>query len=201
MDWKYGVVVCIPKKGNLTECDNWRGVILLSIPGKVYCQMILNRMRDMVDGELREEQADVRPKCSCAQQIFTFRHIIEKHQKLITYGIPRKIVSAIETIYEQSRRYMRCCVKAEDGYRDWFHMVTGVRQDCILSPFSSPWVMRLATRDNEGITCVKEERLSDLDFADDIAALSNTPQGLQCLMESVARYADGLGLVIIEKKT
>ena len=134
---------------------------LLSIPGKVYCQMILNRMRDMVDVELPEEQAGFRPKCSCAQQIFTFRHIIEKHQEyqlplaisfidftkafdsihrpsmrkiLITYGIPRKIVSAIETIYEQSRRYMRCCVKAEDGYSDWFHVVTGVRQDCILSP-------------------------------------------------------------------
>ena len=47
---------------------------------------------------------------------------------------------------------------------------------------------------------MKEERLSDLDFADDTAAVSNTTQGLQCLVESVGRYADGLGLVIIEEK-
>ena len=48
-DWRNGAVVCIPKKGNLTECDSWRGVTLLSIPGKVYCQVILNHMRDAVD--------------------------------------------------------------------------------------------------------------------------------------------------------
>ena len=42
VDWKDGVVVCIPKKGNLAECENWRDITLLSIPEKVYCQMILN---------------------------------------------------------------------------------------------------------------------------------------------------------------
>ena len=78
VDREDGIVVCIPKKGNLSECDNWRGVTLLSIPGKVYCQMILNRMRDMVDGELQEELADFRPKCSCAEQIFTLKRIVEK---------------------------------------------------------------------------------------------------------------------------
>ena len=48
-DWRHGAVVCIPKKGNLTEFDNWKGVTLLSIPGKAYCQVILNRMQDAVD--------------------------------------------------------------------------------------------------------------------------------------------------------
>ena len=52
--WRNGAVVCIPKKGNLTQCDSWTGVTLLSIPGKVYCQVILNRMRDAVDKELWE---------------------------------------------------------------------------------------------------------------------------------------------------
>ena len=41
-DLKDGAVICIPKKGNLAQCDNWRGVTLLSIPGKIYCLMILN---------------------------------------------------------------------------------------------------------------------------------------------------------------
>ena len=52
--------------------------MLLSIPGKVYCQIILNRLRDVVDGELREEQAGFRPKRACAEQIFTLRRTIEK---------------------------------------------------------------------------------------------------------------------------
>ena len=51
-DWKMVEVVCIPKKGNLAECDNWRGVTLLSNPGKVYCMIILNQIYDTVDNEL-----------------------------------------------------------------------------------------------------------------------------------------------------
>ena len=41
-DWKNCEVVCIPKKGNLAEYDNLRGVTLMSNPGKVYFQIILN---------------------------------------------------------------------------------------------------------------------------------------------------------------
>ena len=35
--WKNGCIVCIPKKGKLKECDNWKAVTQLSILGKVYC--------------------------------------------------------------------------------------------------------------------------------------------------------------------
>ena len=33
-DWKNGVIVPLPKKGNLSDCNNWRGITLLSIAGK-----------------------------------------------------------------------------------------------------------------------------------------------------------------------
>jgi len=34
-DWQCGVIVSLPKKGDLSDCGNWRGITLLSIPGKV----------------------------------------------------------------------------------------------------------------------------------------------------------------------
>ena len=40
-DWKNGTIVKIPKKGDLTDCNNWRGITLLSVPGKVFCSIIL----------------------------------------------------------------------------------------------------------------------------------------------------------------
>ena len=40
-DWKDRNVICIPK-GNLAKCDSWRGITLLSVMGKVYCQILLN---------------------------------------------------------------------------------------------------------------------------------------------------------------
>ena len=226
-DWKDGVVVCIPKKGNLTDCDNWRGVTLLSIPGKVYCQMILNRLRDVVDSKLREEQAGFRPKRSCAEQIFILRRIIEKCNEyqvpiaisyidfskafdsihrpslskvLLSYGIPLKIVKAIEQIYTGSR----CSIRTEDGLSDWFQVLTGVRQGCILSPLlfavAIDWVMKQVTG-NKGIDWVENQKLSDLDFADDIAALSYNTQDLQEFVNAIGETAGGLGLVISNKKT
>ena len=59
--WKNGTIVCIPKKGKLNDCDNWGRVTLLSTPGKVYYQMIMNDMYVMVDAQLCEKQAGFRP--------------------------------------------------------------------------------------------------------------------------------------------
>ena len=33
--WKKGLIVKLPKKGNLNECKNWRGIMLLSVVSKV----------------------------------------------------------------------------------------------------------------------------------------------------------------------
>jgi len=34
------------KKGNLADCNNWRGVTLLSIPSKVFCKVVMMRIRN-----------------------------------------------------------------------------------------------------------------------------------------------------------
>ncbi|VDP36370.1 unnamed protein product [Schistosoma curassoni] len=36
MDWKEGHLIKIPKKGDLSKCENYRGITLLSVPGKVF---------------------------------------------------------------------------------------------------------------------------------------------------------------------
>ena len=42
-DWKNGHITVLPKKGDLTLCTNHRGIMLLSIPGKVLSRIILER--------------------------------------------------------------------------------------------------------------------------------------------------------------
>ena len=32
-EWKFGYIVPLPKKGDLSVCKNWRGIMLLSVPG------------------------------------------------------------------------------------------------------------------------------------------------------------------------
>ena len=34
-EWKKGYLVKLPKKWDLSSCNNWRGIMLLSIPSKI----------------------------------------------------------------------------------------------------------------------------------------------------------------------
>ena len=68
----------LPKKGNLTDCNIWRGRALLSMPGKVLSIALLERLKDAADERLREQQAGFRKSRSCCEQIFTLRNIIEQ---------------------------------------------------------------------------------------------------------------------------
>jgi len=47
-EWKTRIIIKLPKKGSLTECGNWRGITLLSVPRKILCRIILDRMKDAI---------------------------------------------------------------------------------------------------------------------------------------------------------
>ena len=47
-DWNKGVIIKIPKKGDLQNCDNWRGITLLSMPSKIFCRILLNRIEGLL---------------------------------------------------------------------------------------------------------------------------------------------------------
>ncbi|XP_055387991.1 uncharacterized protein LOC129616393 [Condylostylus longicornis] len=57
--WKKGLIIKLPKKGNLTHCDNWRGITLLNISYKVLATIIQNRLREKLENTIREEQAGI----------------------------------------------------------------------------------------------------------------------------------------------
>ena len=77
-DWKVGLIVKLPKKGDLTDCNNWRGIMLLSMTIKIFSRIVLDRISASVDKLLRKNQADFRKGKSCSDQIFTLRQIIEQ---------------------------------------------------------------------------------------------------------------------------
>ena len=64
------LVVKVFKKGDLSDCKNWRGVTLLPAISKIFCRMILERIKNGVDKKLR-------PKRSTTEQTFTRRNILE----------------------------------------------------------------------------------------------------------------------------
>jgi sorting nexin-29 len=77
-DWKEGILFKVPKKGDLTECANWRRITLLNTNSKLLTRIMLERMKKETDKKLRENQAGFRAKRSCTDHITTLRIIIEQ---------------------------------------------------------------------------------------------------------------------------
>ena len=84
---------------------------------------------------------------------------------------------------------------------EWFPVESGVRHGCILSPVlflvTIDWIMQKTTSDKpRGIQWTIFSHLEDLDFADDLAALSSKREHLQEKTDRLNKYGKQIGLNI-----
>jgi len=82
VNWRMGIIIQLPKKGDLTDCSNWRGITLLSVPGKVLARILLNRMKDAVDQLLHHQQVGFKPGRLCMDQIFSLRQTVDSRKSI-----------------------------------------------------------------------------------------------------------------------
>lgn len=95
-------------------------------------------------------------------------------------GIPVQFINIFKIFYQSSN----CCVKINSGATIFSNIITGVTQDHILSPFlfllTVDFVMWKAMNGpNSEIPWKNLRRLTDLDFANDVALLLETSASLQ----------------------
>ena len=79
-EWTQSLVIPLPKKGNLNQCQNFRTIILISHPTKIMLRVILNRLKAKAEELLAEEQAGLRSGRSTGERILNSRVLTEKHQ-------------------------------------------------------------------------------------------------------------------------
>ncbi|CAH8858518.1 unnamed protein product [Trichobilharzia szidati] len=53
-DWKKDYLLKLPKRGDLGQCKNWSGIMLLPIPSKILSRIILERIKHPLDEKLPE---------------------------------------------------------------------------------------------------------------------------------------------------
>ena len=53
-NWWDAILVPIPKKGDLSSCDNWHGISLLDVVGKVVARVLQVRQQKVAEEELPE---------------------------------------------------------------------------------------------------------------------------------------------------
>ena len=67
----------IPKKVDPTQCDNWHGISLLDVTGKIFAKIIHSRLQNVAE-VLPDSQCGFRAGRRCADMIFCAHQLVEK---------------------------------------------------------------------------------------------------------------------------
>ena len=192
-DWSKGLITPVYKMGDKLDPSNYRAITLLSIPGKVFCRMILNRIQETIDNHLTEVQCGFRSSRGTTDDVFVVRQIIEKARErriklhwnfvdfkaafdtiwrealwkcLRSIGVDQVLVDLIENTYKQTE----CAVVINGKITDWFQVVTGVSQGCLLSPSLFNLFLEFVMKDlrnlDNGIQ-MGEMSINNIRYADD----------------------------------
>ena len=65
-DWKVVCIIPVYKgKGDRRDCVNYRGITILSIPGKIYGKVLINRVIESTKEQVAEKQGGFRLGRGC----------------------------------------------------------------------------------------------------------------------------------------
>ena len=158
--WKDVEIAVIHKKGNTEDCNNYRGLSLMSHKGKVLELMIRNRLTPSIYGAdqiVPDYQFGFRPRCG-TQEAILISHLLAGSAK--EYGVPlykcyidltkaydkvnRDLLWRILTLYGISERYVKVIREMHQGARAkvrWksytsvdFPLNRGLKQGSTISP-------------------------------------------------------------------
>ena len=245
-DWADAVLVAIPKKGDLSLCDNWRGISLLDVVGKVFAQIMKQRLQSVADTELAESQCGFRKGRGCIDMIFCARQVIEKSiehveplyvvfvdlrkaydsvpreamwKVLGKYGIPRKMISLIQSFHENMSAELKVNGQILEGE---ISVSNGLRQGCTMAPTLFNLYLNLVVDvwrnqcSEDGITILfnvdghlvgsrsskfNTARWSELKFADDTAIFGPSRDKIIHAMSKLFTVTAQFGLTISVSKT
>lgn len=76
--WKETIIIPLHKKGDKTDCCNYRGISLLNTAYKVFSKVLLGRLVPYVKESLGEYQCGFRKGKSTVKQLSIIGQIIEK---------------------------------------------------------------------------------------------------------------------------
>jgi hypothetical protein len=76
--WKWSIVVPIHKRGDKTDCSNYRGISFLSTSHKILSNILLARLSPYADEIMGDNQCGFRRKRSTTDQISYIQQILEE---------------------------------------------------------------------------------------------------------------------------
>ena len=219
-DWQTGVIIPIIKKGDRKHRTNYKGISLLSLPGKVYAKCLEIKWREIVESKLDDGQCGFRPSFSTTDQIFEksceygkdflacLVDLEKAHDRvsrdklwkvLQEYGVNGQLLRAIKSFYCRPE----VCVRENGKQSKPFLVGVGFRQECVLSPFLFIVYMNWIDKCSQVDECatIGNCKISRPLFADDLVLLVSTEPGLQRALNRFVDACDTAGMKISTAKT
>ena len=151
------IVTLYKNKGSRSDCNNYRGISLLSVVGKLIARVILVRLQLLAERIYPESQCGFRAERSTIDMVFSVRQLQEKcrEQQMPLYiafvdltkafdlvsrsgllvllqkvGFPPKLFSIIRSFHSGTN----ATVQFHGSSSEPFIILSGVKQGCVLAP-------------------------------------------------------------------
>ncbi|KAK3550852.1 hypothetical protein QTP70_006160 [Hemibagrus guttatus] len=198
LDWATGVVVPLFKKGDRRVCSNYRGITLLSLPGKVYSRVLERRVRPVLEGSGEFAQPVHMCFVDLEKAFDRVPHGI-LWEVLWEYGVRDPLLRDVRSLYNRSRSLVRIA----SCKSDLFPVHVGLRQGCPLSPVLFIVFMDRISRRSQGLEGVRfgDHRVSSLIFADDVVLLVSSGLDLQHALGRFAAECEAAGMRVSTSKS
>ena len=151
------IITLYKNKGDRSDCNNYRGISLLSIVGKAFARVVLKRLQVLAERVYPESQCGFRAKRSTIDMVFSVRQLQEKCREqgkplfmafidltkafdlvsrkglfriLEKIGCPPTLLNVIRSFHDD----MKGTVVYEGSNSEEFTISSGVKQGCVLAP-------------------------------------------------------------------
>ena len=226
--FKTALIVVLYKKGNRLDCGNYRPISLLSHVYKLFISIITQRVKSDLYDSFPDSQAAYQPGRGTIEQIIALEQIIEKSIEfnnpvyiafidftkafdsikldklwaiLEKTSMNKRYINLLKLTYDNST----ATIQSDIGTSRHIKIQKGVKQGDILSALLFciviATVILQAEAECNSRYSIGGNLISNLSYADDIAAISRSSTELQQFLNCVVKYSAEVGLFVNVSKT
>ncbi|CAK1604104.1 unnamed protein product [Parnassius mnemosyne] len=220
-NWNTSVICPLHKKGDILNCNNYRGISLLNTSYKFFANMLFNKLKPYVESSLREYQCGFRPNRSTVDQIFSLRHILERtiehnvnthhlfvdfkaaydnvhrsflYQAMMEIGIPTKLVRLTKMILKNSQSVVRVQTNVSEPFRTNDGLRQGDALSCLLFNIALHKCIRDSKIETNGTIYHKSVQI--LGYADDLDVIGRSLPAMESAYLALEKSAVEAGLQV-----